>query len=334
MAGNPNRIDDTFHISGLKVCISVIGYGNIGESIVVFMKDGDKIFYSMVIDSYQLKSKNRPILNKTIDILKQNHVERLDMLCWTHPHRDHSRGMSKLISDFCDSETLFIYPPFVTGAASDNLELKNDEAQMVKAILDANRTKALKANQVGVVSGHYTPVDEFILTDYYSDDQLNDIRLFAVTPDSTELLKQVGTSTKRNPNDLSVSIILQVDSYGFLFGADTTNKHIDTCNKNVFKKCRFVKIPHHASPTADHLVSHLPSNIDAACTTLYNVGNSHLPDDKVIRQYKAMGVDVYATGIKDSKKPMVSYRIMTYIYDFSGFWPKIQLDKSYCPVML
>lgn len=334
MAGNPKRIDDSFPISGLKVSISVIGYRNIGESILVFLQDGDDIFYAIVVDCFQLKSKNRPILNKTIDILKQNKVERLDILCWTHPHRDHSRGISKLICDYCDSETLFVYPPFVIGAESDNLDLKNDEKQMAMSILAANRAKSLKANQVAVISNRYAPIDEFELKDYYSDDTLNNVRLFAITPNSSELLKQVGMPVKRDPNDLSVSLILQVGTYSFLFGADTTNKHIDLCNKKYLKQCRFVKIPHHASPTADNLIAYLPSNIDAACTTLYNVGSSHLPDDDVIRQYKSMGVDVYATGIKNKKQSGTPYRIMTYIYDFSGPWPKISLDKSYCPVML
>lgn len=334
MAGNPKRIDDSFTILGLKVIISVIGYENIGESIVVFLQDGDTIIYTMVIDSYLVKRKNQPILNKTIDLLRQNHVERIDTLCWTHPHRDHSRGMLKLISDYCDSETLFIFPAYLTGPSLDNINLKNDELQMIQSILTANRDKSLKANQVAVVTSKYTTVDEFKLTNYYGDIILNNIRIVAVTPDSSELLKQVGIPVKRNPNDLSVSLVLLVDSYGFLFGADTTNKHIDTCNKELLKKCRFVKIPHHASPTANHLVSHLPSNLDAACTTLYNMGNAHLPDDNVIRQYKAMGTDVYVTGNKNRQKSGILYRIMTYIYDFSGSWPKISLDKSYCPVLL
>lgn len=334
MAGNPKRLDDTFPVQRLRVKISVIGYGNIGESIVVFLLDGEEIFYAMVIDSYLVKRKNQPILNKTIDILKQNNVERLDALCWSHPHRDHSRGISKLVTDFCDSETLFIFPPFVTGEQSDNIDLGIDETQMVRAILTANRAKSLKANQVSLVSGRYAPVDEFVLKSYFGDNQLNQIKIFALTPDSSELLKQVGIPVKRDPNDLSVSLILLVDSYGFLFGADTTNKHIDNCNKAYLSRCRFVKIPHHASKTANHLISHLPSNLDAVCTTLYNVGNSHLPDEDVIRQYKAMGADVYVTGIKERKKSGLPYRMMTYVYDFSGSWPQIKLDKSFCPVLL
>lgn len=333
MAGNPRRIDDTFFISELKICISVIGYENIGESIVVFLQDGDEIVYSMVIDSYQTQQKNQPVINKTIDILRQNHITRLDTLCWSHPHRDHSRGLSRIIKDFCDSETRFVFPPYVTGSPSDNIDLKEAEKQMVNAVLDANRYKGLKAAQVQVSCG-YTPVDEFALKSIYGDIDLNYIKLYAVTPDSTELLKQVGLPVKRNPNDLSVSLVLQVGSYGFLFAADTTNKHIDTCKKDILRRCRFVKIPHHASSTADHLLSFLPSKLDAACTTLYNIGRSHLPDDDVVRKYKELGVDVYVTGIKDQKKKRQTYRMMTYNYDFSGPWPRIRLDKSCCPIMM
>lgn len=333
MAGNPRRIDDSFFISELKITISVIGYENIGESIVVFLQDGDDIVYCMVIDSYQIQGKNQPIINKTIDLLRQNHLTRIDTLCWSHPHRDHSRGLSSIIKEFCDSETRFVFPPFVTGSTSDNVDLKEAEKQMVKAVLDANRNRGLKAAQVQVYSG-YTPIDEFALKSVFGDIDINYIKLYAVTPNSSELLKHVGLPIKRNPNDLSVSLVLRVGTYGFLFAADTTNKHIDTCKKDILRWCRFVKIPHHASATADHLLSLLPSKLDAACTTLYNVGRSHLPDEDVIRKYKDLGADVYVTGIKNQKKKTLTYRMITYVYDFSGSWPRIKIDKNNCPVLM
>ena len=48
--------DDSFDVSNFHVKIIVIGYGCYGESTLVFLMNGDVVFYSMVIDSYHYKN--------------------------------------------------------------------------------------------------------------------------------------------------------------------------------------------------------------------------------------------------------------------------------------
>ena len=82
--------------ANFKVRIYVIGYRNIGESIVVFMIDDnkgvDKVVFSMIIDCYK-----KGDLNIAMDLLKKHGVSELDFAIWTHPHDVHSPGFDEII---------------------------------------------------------------------------------------------------------------------------------------------------------------------------------------------------------------------------------------------
>lgn len=66
----------------LIISIFVIGYKNIGESIVVLFRDvcnGDnRIVMSMLIDSYEKED-----FNLARKVLSKYQVSKLDFVCWT-----------------------------------------------------------------------------------------------------------------------------------------------------------------------------------------------------------------------------------------------------------
>ncbi len=82
----------------------VIGYKKEGESIVVLFKQDDDVIFSMVIDSYERSA------NETIKILEKNKVKTLDFLVWTHPHKDHSVGIKRILDLFCNINSKIIFP--------------------------------------------------------------------------------------------------------------------------------------------------------------------------------------------------------------------------------
>ena len=126
-----------------------------------------------------------------------------------------------------------------------------------------------------------------------------------------------------NGNELSISLIVNIDGYGFFFGGDTINKHINGARKRSINICRFVKIPHHSSPTASELLNYLPGKIDAACTTVYKVGNSLLPDNDIVAKYKGFCPTILSTGDKNTVSKKNTYGIVSYEYDFSRGTPTI-----------
>lgn len=327
MAGNKYRHNDEFSISDLKVRIFVIGYEGVGESNVIFLMDDDAVRYAMVIDSYLIKrEKNSPAINKTIDLLKEYGVSRLDVLCWTHPHDDHSKGMVKLLRHYCDAETVVIYPAFIENNSSDIVKLPRVSKTTVDCFLAANRAHQASVNPIEVIRNQFNSVDEFTVVNPYIDEERRDVCIEVITPIASFLETYVNNKLCLDPNELSISLVLKIDGYGFFFGGDTTNKHINNARKKSMGCCRFVKIPHHGSSTAGDLLNYLPGTMDAACTTLFQRGKSDLPDLDVVGRYKQF-CPVHATANKKSRSTN-RYGIVTYIYDFSFNFPELQIELS------
>ena len=320
MAKNRYRIEDRLYISDLRVLIYVIGYARYGESTVVLIMNGDTCYYAAVIDSYHYRKEGKgPFINKAEDILLKHHVERLDLLCWTHPHDDHSKGITILLKKFCDEETNVLYPMYIEANEADIVKLKHVSQETVHKVLADNRDGKYKANPIGVVSGRYDNVDEFDIVNPYDEEDSRRVSIDAITPISNKLTKYVNEKKCNDPNELSITLFLEIDGYGFYFGGDTTNEHIDDSNKKRMGMCRFVKIPHHSSSTAIHLLNYLPvDNLDAVCTTVFKWGRSKLPSLDVVKAYQKYFTNIYSTNKGFHQK---GNGIIKYEYDFTAGSP-------------
>ena len=71
MAKNEYRQGNKFYISDLRVLVYVIGYGCYGESTVILIMNGDEVYYSIVIDSYQYKPYEGETSNPPFDVGKR-----------------------------------------------------------------------------------------------------------------------------------------------------------------------------------------------------------------------------------------------------------------------
>lgn len=328
MAKNKYRNDDVFYISDLRVLIYVIGYARYGESSVFLILNGDTVCYSVVIDSYHYRrNKKEPYINKAMNILDKHHVKHLDVLCWTHPHDDHSKGLTTLLgSDYCDEDTEILYPMYIEDNEADILKLKKVSTEAVRKILTVNRDGKGKANPIGVVEGKFNNIDAFKIVNSFDMDDIRDVSLDVITPISRKLTSYVNDKKCTDPNELSITLIVNIDGYGFYFGGDTTNEHIDASNKNMIGQCRFVKIPHHSSDTALHLLDYLPvDRLDAVCTTVFKWGRSKLPKPMVIKEYQKYFTDVYSTN-KDLRQKGCG--TVKYEFNFNYGFPSCSVHKN------
>ena len=319
MAKNKYRNkDDSFDVTNFHVKVIVIGYGCYGESTLVLLMNGDVVFYAIVIDSYHYKNdkiKDGPFINKSIDLLRDYQVERLDVLCWTHPHDDHSKGIPRLIKKYCDSDTKMMYPIYLQNNKADIVKYGVTSKQNLDYIIERNKRHEICATPIGVAVKGEDNIDEFNLRDYYSSEIKANVRIDALTPISSVLTEYVNDRLCSDPNELSISFVIEVNGYGMYFGGDTKSKHINLSKTLKVSRCRFVKIPHHTSPTAADLTNYLPHELDAICTTAFKWGKSKLPDQKVINRYRCFNTDIYSTN-KDMGS-RYQYGIVEYDGDFS-----------------
>ena len=278
-----------FHIH-----IFVSGYPTQGESVLILFQDRESVFYSIVIDSYVQKTGRDTYQNKTDDLLQRFGVSRLSLLCWTHPHHDHSAGMDKIIEKYCDDYTRFIFPTHIENNAGDIVDLKAEDKYIIDQILEINRSKKLAAIPMDVHDYETRWVDTVRINDLDGVMDSADVEIDIMSPNASILASYINESLC-NPNSLSLSLLISVNNYGFFFGGDLINAQIERMDHSVLSNCRFVKIPHHGSDSAKDLIQHLPSQgFDNACTTTYYP--KKLPLKSILDMYMEKCEHLYATS--------------------------------------
>lgn len=275
----------------LKFNIYVIGYANQGESIIFTLENDYGIIYSGVIDCFENDN-----LNQTINILNNLKIEKLDVLCWTHPHEDHTIGMDKLIEQYTSEKTKLIYPANVYNVNQQNYHTKKTSDMIKKVILSRKKKKP----SLSPING-FKPIDRKQLGN--QPDNFYELEIMALTPVSEILERRILEGKVNTPNDYSISIIISVGGINFLFGGDIQDTTIKKVDKNYIPlKIDYIKIPHHASKHSIALLNWCSriNKSSISCTTEYS--SSNLPDKDVIDKYKLYFNEIYCTSKKDGDK--------------------------------
>lgn len=286
----------------------VIGYQERGESIVVLFLEGEKVLYCIVIDSY--KAKDVEFL--TSKILQDNHVEHINILCWTHPDIDHSIGIEDLFDTYCDRNSSVYIPNYMNGKDTDPIAYnKDDQARIAKLFSINNRThKCIKP--VSANSGCRGDMIDFAFSDTQHEIKIQ-IEVYA--PHSDYLVENVLADKKIKKNDLSIFLMLKVGPYMFDFCGDAENRTIANMNETPFNEPLFLKIPHHASISSDKMLNRLKiTSQSMSCTTTYY--SQGLPDADMLNLYKSKFQHLHSTGL--SKNDSNTFGILEYVFNLFG----------------
>ena len=292
------------------VKVFVIGYSARGESIIVLFidkEDKNDVLYSVVIDCFVYKT-----INKTEEILNTYGISQIDMLCWSHPDLDHTKGLDVIINKFCKEATNIILPQGLNGKDYDIINYNKGDVDIVKKIIKLNQRKKNVQLTASVAPNLHQLMAELNFVDYTQKIPVN---IYALSPHSTLINERIGGDKTIAKNELSTVLFIEVNNfYKFVFCSDIENYSIDNIRQSCFEDAVLVKIPHHTSKTSDNLLSILVNNDDnmLACTTVYNAHN--LPDPLLLDKYKNICSQVHTTGTK--KGNTVNYGMIEYTFDF------------------
>lgn len=276
----------------------LIGYEKEGESCIFLLystRPSYKIHYSIVIDSYKDGKKN-----KTIDILKKKlNRQKLDMLVWTHPHRDHYAGLTDIIKKYCDK-----YTKILTPAIGNDLSRYDTDVREVMSYINSlvHNRKIVDRYDVGQISN---------VCQTFMDRKLNDIplvqgiRFEIISPFSSLGYSNADIKTI-NYNWMSIGMVIQIyardGAYYFLYTGDMDK---DTISMLLYKidcgeiqiphRYEYIKIPHHGSRASEGLLELLSGKMksEVAATTVFRPQN--LPDDNLLYKYRQKVINVFRT---------------------------------------
>lgn len=296
-----------FFSNSLEFEVNVIGYPSEGECILFFVKADSKAIYAGLVDCYL--SKNGDAIRK---ILRDEKVDKLDFVCWTHPHDDHTKGLEGIITEYCNASTKF----WTTDIIPEDYSLYSDEAKnMYIRLKELHLSKDLTKMKIKYAKNS-TNMEHLIISGLQKYNF--EIRSFA--PDSTILAEWKVNNRDEVGNTYSIGLIINIGHYNIMLAGDVENQTFKSIeDEDIEFALDYIKVPHHGSPSAAFLVDRMMGmNISApnvAATTLYRKGQ--IPKREVLAKYRIWGTEIIcATGnIDDKEKDNNPYGIIRTTFD-------------------
>lgn len=124
-------------------------------------------------------------------------------------------------------------------------------------------------------------------------------------------------------NDISLSLILDVDGYCYFFGGDAPDKTLKEVDMNYLYGCKWIKIPHHGSKTSKEIVQYFNKNVDSAVTASFLT--CQLPNKDVLDQYQNITKQVYIT--QKAKNDVCDFGMVRYIYSFRNLGVQVNITR-------
>lgn len=310
-----------FFDKNLYFILYTVGYHSEGECIIFFVFANDMICYSGLIDCYESISKS-----VVVDILKKNGIRKLNFICWTHPHDDHTKGMSKILDNWCDKNTQF----FIPEIPIQSYNLYSEESKEVYERVMKIHKKKDETNMCIKHIANDTILEKIIFSEPGGREYLFQITSYA--PISTllkdfEIRAACKDVIKKGGNLYSIGLKIEFGKFVMLLGGDVENHTWDRISKYAIPDViDYIKIPHHASSTGGNLLSKIGKNNvpQVAVSTVFR--KHSLPNTFTLKAYKNVGVkDVLVTSdINDSKSEGCGYGIIKTEFDI--------LEKAEYPV--
>ena len=242
---------------------------------------------------------------------------------WTHPHDDHSNGLDELIEKYHRKNSIAVIPKQIYGTENDIVNMKPMSKNVLKKFNSRFKKKNLKS--IDCQCQEKRCVYSFYLEDIISGN-IKSIKLYCLTPMDFLLDDKRRSSSKLSDsllNDISLSLILDVDGYCYFFGGDAPDKTLKEVDMNYLYGCKWIKIPHHGSKTSREIVQCFNKNVDSAVTASFLT--CQLPSKDVLNKYKDITKQIYIT--QKAKNDVCDFGMVRYIYSFRNLGVQVNIKR-------
>jgi beta-lactamase superfamily II metal-dependent hydrolase len=282
-----------------------------GDAIVLEDENQGQRHFA-VIDSNMKGDGDPPVLQK----LRQLGADRLSFVLLTHPHRDHYRGLEKVLQAYDGRIGTFFIFPLGEFIPSRIRNLSRQYIEIAKRQDDDEVSRAAE-ELVAILIFLYKNMKENVIqcageqVNLLPPEGFNETEIFTIAPPNRakgHYFQQIATGDPKivedvKQNDLSVGVLIRVGSAEIVLGGDVPfdnwqfhrrrNRHSDEAiNASI------VKIPHHGSKhdASRMVLQYLFSTTGERVAVISANGHSH-PSEEVIHNLEAMGIHPYCTNL-------------------------------------
>lgn len=299
---------DKNYTNKLEMIVYTVGYSVQGESIIIFMKRDDIVEYTIVIDGYRVNS-----CNKTIDILNENNVKNINILCWTHPDEDHSVGLEDYIPYLNNNSDIIVGDGF-SGIKN---EWENANNTMYSFIIDNLNKRSYNKSKIWVRKACTgMKLEEFKFVNMFTSSEYQ-FQVCAFAPSDMHILHDQLEDVNTKKNAFSVGLYIIIGDYAAIFCADIPDNVFNNLRpKDIPPYIDYIKIPHHGSRRSLNLLKLFENNVEVACTTVKT--GSHLPKKETIDLYKKRSKKLYCTNNLNIEEQEVEWGVIETRFRIDG----------------
>jgi len=272
-------------IEKLAITIYLIGYSSQGESILFYIQTDKRIFFSGVIDCYAENNSNI-----TINLCKEIGINTLDLLLWSHPDLDHSKGIENLLPLTNESTAILLpygYSEHFETWEHVNPDMSNFLDAEIKKPCNVKNKACIRPVHRGVEIEHKQIRDLQGLFDSYS------FSIKAFSPDTQYIDHGSFSDIDIQHNDLAVGLWLTLGNASIIFASDVPNRHYGYLQNQPRLFVDYLKIPHHGSNSSCGILNYINKKIDTCTTSVFE--NCHLPDAASMKKYIEKANNVFST---------------------------------------
>lgn len=281
------------NLSSLVLEIHTIGFPIEGESIVVFLKDGDKVIFTLVTDCYRTENRD-----EIAQVFAGNDNPPIDAFVWTHPDEDHSVGIETMLEAYDSAHQARVFMPIELTRDI----MKNDRSRAAYDYLMShyNKGRRYQLTPIGSFDGMPAPSVSFGIQERSTGRVITGAIRFLL-PNSTLAARRENSKVKNSGemNDFSVVYVLELNGVRYFFGADMTKtgvKFLEGDSLMYLENIRYIKIPHHGSNEPKRLPAILKpfeKRKVVATTTVYGTTN---PAKGALNRYAYLCSHISSTG--------------------------------------
>lgn len=264
------------------VCLEIhtVGYPEMGESIVVLLKESDKVLLNIITDSYHTE------VNTVETILENNGRPCVDIFVWTHPDEDHSVGICDLLDNFDSKGQAKIYMP--SNLSKDLITSQAAQEAFDYLMQKYNRGQRYRLTTIGVDDEMTLPSWKFILRERQTNRVISGSLTF-LQPESslTQRRGYQGAKNAGDINDFSIVYVLELNGIRYFFGGDMTHQSIQflSGHSTYLDNIRYIKIPHHGSKKPIKLADLLSAYEDKKAIATTTVFKDTHPYEDILDKY-------------------------------------------------
>lgn len=283
------KIDD---FADLHLRIRTLGYPDEGESIMISLMDKEVELYNIFTDCYAKDEYHYWVQELPPET-------RINDFIWTHPDRDHSLGIERLLEKFDPDKKAQIFLP---TSLTEELLRNNSKTEALSGYQylkgNYNTNRRYDWNEVSVAGCEsIRPMGGLRIINRRNNDSLM-FRIGFMLPNGAVVNRRVDKASMNagEMNDLSLFYIVELNRMRYVFAGDLSGSSLQFLDDEYLSNCRFIKIPHHGSQDPVNLVDKVQPITSARFHAVTTVFGAHHPYDEVLDKYSDKGYEVYCTG--------------------------------------